>query len=49
MTLIIAVKDGNRIYMGSDSCVGGSHQRTIGRPKIYKRGEFLIGSSGTLR
>lgn len=49
MTCIITLKDGNRIYMGADSCVSGSHQRTLGEPKIIKKGEFLLGSAGSLR
>lgn len=49
MTVIVALKEGDRIYFGADSCVGGTHESIIGRPKIFKRGEFLFGASGYLR
>lgn len=49
MTCIIAIKEDNRIWLGADSCLTSSHQVTVGRPKIIKKGEFLLGGAGSLR
>lgn len=54
MTCIVAVESINEsdlreVWFGADSCVGGQHTRVLGRPKIWKKGEFLFGASGYLR
>lgn len=49
ITCIVALREGDRIYFGGDSCVGGAHQRILGQPKVFKRSEFLFGASGFLR
>lgn len=50
-TCIVAVKDGNRIYMGSDRGVSFNtgRQHPIGRPKVFQNSEFLIGGTGAVR
>lgn len=49
MTCIIGLKDENKIYLGSDSCISGAIETIIGIPKILRRGEFLLGGAGSLR
>lgn len=49
MTCIVALKEGNRIWLGADSCISGSYESTIGKPKIVRKGEFLLGGAGSVR
>lgn len=52
MTCIVAVKDRkrNRIIMGGDSAaVSGHLSGTIRDAKIFKRGPYLIGNTGSFR
>jgi ATP-dependent protease HslVU (ClpYQ) peptidase subunit len=50
MTCIIALKQGNKIYMGGDrrsTCNGVTE--SLASPKIFKNNNFLIGVAGDLR
>jgi ATP-dependent protease HslVU (ClpYQ) peptidase subunit len=49
MTCIVAVKEGNKIVIGADSCVTGSYETLRGTPKVVRKGEFLLGGSGRAR
>jgi ATP-dependent protease HslVU (ClpYQ) peptidase subunit len=50
MTCIVGLIAEDGIYMGADSCVSNSYiQRTLKSPKIFKKGDMLIGCSGYLR
>lgn len=49
MTCIVALKEKNRVWLGSDSCVSASHETIRGTPKIIRKGEFLIGGAGRSR
>lgn len=50
MSCIVGIKHKRKIYMGADSCVTeGDKVLTLKDPKIFKRGEFLIGFCGDLR
>ena len=49
MTCIVALREWNRIYLGADSCVSGSHTRITGKPKVLRKGEFLLGGAGHVR
>ena len=52
MSCIVAVTDGKKIWMGADSA--GTSPNTLDQvscktPKIYKEGDFIIGTVGCLR
>lgn len=50
MTCVVAIKDGNSVYMGSDSCVmSGNHLERLKERKICQKGPYLIGNAGTWR
>lgn len=50
MSCIVGIKYKNRVYMGADSCVTETDRSLIIKdPKIFKRGDFLIGFCGDLR
>lgn len=47
MTVIVALADGDKIYLGGDSAVTSGYQQKIRAvPKVYKRNGFLIGGAG---
>lgn len=52
MSCVVAIAEGNTVYMGADSA--GTVMATLDQvscktPKIYKEGEFLIGVVGSFR
>lgn len=50
MSCIVGIKEKDKIYLGADSCVTeGTKIVVLKDPKIFKRGEFLIGFCGGLR
>lgn len=51
MTCIAAAKDNQgRVFIGGDSrCTDGTCVRSDAQPKVFRSGEFLIGSSGSHR
>lgn len=52
MTLIVGIvdKDTGTVHMGADRIVVlGMGKSTMSTPKIFKKGEFIIGSAGYLR
>jgi ATP-dependent protease HslVU (ClpYQ) peptidase subunit len=50
MTCIVAVKQGGQVFMGADSCASdGFTFITDVDDKIYKLGDFIIGSAGSVR
>lgn len=51
MTCIVAIKEGNKIYMGADSAASGGDfsQRTRNDPKIYVVGGYMFGFTSSFR
>lgn len=50
MTCIVAVKQGNKVYMGADSCVSSQHTYNVDiDDKIYRKGDFIFGGAGSVR
>jgi ATP-dependent protease HslVU (ClpYQ) peptidase subunit len=52
MTCIVAVSDGEHVYMAGDSAAVDEHNNfvTIRRePKVFSNGQFLLGFSGSFR
>lgn len=50
MTIVAGILTPDRIYMGADTLLSSDDSKvTISRPKIFRRGEMLIGYSGSLR
>jgi len=51
MTCIVAIAENGKVYMGGDSLssTGGGYTRIKKEKKVYKVGEFLIGSAGSIR
>lgn len=50
MTCIVGIEDGERVWMGADSMAAAGYAKTIRRdPKIFTRGSYLIGFSGSYR
>ena len=51
MTIILGVQYEGKVYMGGDSAVviGGHALRLTATPKVFKRGDFLIGVAGDAR
>jgi ATP-dependent protease HslVU (ClpYQ) peptidase subunit len=53
MTCVVGYKDGDAIYLGSDSYVGSVEngiQHVLANPeKIFQTGQFLIGVAGSMR
>lgn len=51
MTCIVALKHGDKIYMGADSAGTNDSFRTVTRkdPKIYKVGDMLVGFTSSFR
>lgn len=50
MTTILAIKDKNTVYIGSDTqATSGSIAKDIGFSKVFENGPVYIGFSGTLR
>lgn len=51
MTCIIALKEGNKIYMGADSYVTyeSGYSFPTNEPKIFQREDMLIGAAGSAR
>jgi hypothetical protein len=50
MSCVVGVNDGGTIYMGSDSIyVDGWTMDNTSSPKLFKVGEFLMGSTGSIR
>ena len=51
MTCVVALKHGDKIYMGADSAGTDNGFRTVRRkdPKIYKVGDMLIGFTSSFR
>lgn len=50
-TCIVAIKDGNRIFMGADSQVsfGSGRQHPLAKPKVWQKDEALYGGTGDIR
>lgn len=49
MTCVVAIKDGNKIWMGADDMITtGSDYYMLGYNKIIKRNNMLIGLAGNL-
>lgn len=50
MSCVVGIKQKGKIYLGADSCVTDAGRvLTLKDPKIFRRGEFLIGFCGDLR
>ena len=50
MTCIVGIKHEDGIYIGGDSAVStGDLVQTLVDPKVWKKGNFIIGSAGGLR
>ncbi len=50
MTCIVSIEDGPRVWMGADSLGSAGYSKTVRRdPKIFRRGPYLIGFSGSFR
>jgi ATP-dependent protease HslVU (ClpYQ) peptidase subunit len=50
VTCIVGLEDGDRVWMGADSLSADGYTKTIRRdPKIFTRGPYLIGFSGSYR
>ncbi len=50
MTCIVGLIDGEDVYLGGDSAVTVGNEITPQRqPKVFRNGEFLLGSSGSAR
>lgn len=52
MTCVVAVKQGDVVYMGSDSALSDpdtSALRTLVEPKVFKRGSVMIGGAMSVR
>ncbi len=50
MTCIVGVETKDGVWIGGDSAtVAGWTLRITGRPKVYRVGEFVIGTSGSIR
>lgn len=50
MTCIIGLADQGKVYIGADSIVSNGYTREITeRSKVFRVGEFLIGSCGSIR
>src|SRR6185437_1849801 len=51
MTCIAAVIHGNKVWMGGDSLSGDwyGHVAPRSKPKVIKKGSYLIGSAGSVR
>jgi ATP-dependent protease HslVU (ClpYQ) peptidase subunit len=50
MTCIVAIKDGDSVFMGADSAgVSGYFIQSRTDPKIYKVGEFMFGFTSSFR
>ena len=51
MTCIVAIKEGNKIYMAADSAAsdGNFSQRTRIDPKIYTVGGYMFGFTSSFR
>jgi len=52
MSVVVGIIEGNKIYMGADSA--GTEPTTLAQvscatPKIYKEGNFIIGTVGSFR
>jgi ATP-dependent protease HslVU (ClpYQ) peptidase subunit len=49
MSIIVAISDGKRVCMASDSQVGsGGNKMPTKTPKIYRRGDYLFGVVGSM-
>jgi len=51
MTCVVGIRGSNNsIHMGADSCISdGDSSRILVDPKVFVRGQFAIGSAGSLR
>lgn len=50
MTCIVAIKEGKKVYIGGDSsAVKGDRKYRCKTPKVFQRGNFLIGGAGSLK
>jgi len=50
LTVIVGIKDQGKIYMGCDSAISTDAEIwTLNSPKIIKKGELLIGITGSIR
>lgn len=48
MTCIVAIRDGDYVYMGGDSFLGHAGKAgTMSTPKLFKKGSLLIGAAGS--
>lgn len=52
MTCIVAITDGTKVYMGGDSAAAEVESQFVSarvEPKVFIRGEFIIGYAGSFR
>lgn len=50
MTCVVAVADGGGVHFGGDSAITSDDELAIQRdPKVFRRGPYVIGYSGSLR
>lgn len=50
MTCIVAVEHGGKVYMGGDAAgTGGTRQAIMTEPKVFRRGQFVIGYTTSFR
>ena len=50
MTCIVGIKSPNGIYLGGDSAISSSNLvQTMVDPKVWKKGQFIIGYAGSIR
>jgi len=50
MTCIVGLEHKGRVYMGADSMASNGFTKfTIAREKVFRNGDFLIGSCGSVR
>lgn len=50
MTCIVGIKSQNGLWIGGDSAVSSDNLvQTIADPKVWKKGQFIIGFAGSLR
>lgn len=49
MTCVVGLIEDGRIWMGADSCISSAINRTLGSPKVFTLGAYIIGFSGSMR